>query len=104
MSKLVPMNRYAAFALIIASMVLVSQCSKDDNGFVPKVEGEEPTAITIVSGDSQYSLHGTPVPDPLVVSVTTADGAAIRGTAVNFQVTQGGGTISASSMLTDPNG
>lgn len=104
MSKMLEKTRYPLFVLLFAGSALLSQCSQDDGSFVPKVEGDEPDTIQIVSGNNQYSLHGTELLKPLVVAVTTAGGAPLRGATVTFLVTQGGGTLGATSALTNQNG
>jgi hypothetical protein len=83
-------------------MALLSQCT--DEGFVPKVEVGEAASITILSGNNQYSFHGTQLPEPLFVEVKTSDGRAAAGVGVGFVVTQGGGSVADAQTTTDQNG
>jgi Bacterial Ig-like domain (group 1) len=59
--------------------------------------------VSIISGNNQSAAVGSPLNDPLVISVTDASGLAIRGAAVTWTVS-GGGTLSASSTTTDSTG
>ncbi len=66
-----------------------------------------PTAIVGVSGSAQTGIVGKPVavplPQPLVVRVTAADGQGVAGTAVTFAAGSGG-AVSPTSATTDANG
>ncbi|MGI2901895.1 N,N-dimethylformamidase beta subunit family domain-containing protein [Tolypothrix sp. VBCCA 56010] len=61
-------------------------------------------SITKVSGDNQQGAVGTALPNPLVVQVKNSAGNPQVGVTVNFTVTNGGGTISPTSAVTDANG
>ncbi|MBD2606891.1 DUF4082 domain-containing protein [Scytonema hofmannii FACHB-248] len=61
-------------------------------------------SITKVGGDNQQGAIGTALPNPLVVEVKDGSGNPQVGVTVNFTVTNGGGTVSPSSVLTDANG
>ena len=65
-----------------------------------------PTTLTKVSGDAQTGTTGTALASPFVVEVK--DGArtaqTFEGVPVTFAVTDGGGTLSATSVATDANG
>jgi hypothetical protein len=67
------------------------------------VASSRPT-ISIVSGDQQSANVRHPLPDPLVVAVTTADGAGVAGVTVEWTVATGGGALSTSSVPTDAQG
>lgn len=60
--------------------------------------------VTIVSGDAQKGPFSIALPAPLVVLVTTAGGAPIPNAKVNWGVSAGGGSLSATSSTTDENG
>lgn len=80
-----------------AMVLLLSQCS--DTTAPPP-----PSSITIRSGDNQFSIRGTVLPDPLEVAVLTAQGAAAQNVTVNFSVIEGGGTVSSGSAQTNDQG
>ena len=65
-----------------------------------------PTTLTKVSGDAQNGATSTALANPFVVEVK--DGATtaktFTGVPVTFAVTAGGGTLSATSVVTDTNG
>ncbi len=63
-----------------------------------------PHRLTKVCGDDQEGTVGAPLTEPLVVSVSDEDGAAIAGVIVSFAVTAGGGTLSSATATTDANG
>jgi hypothetical protein len=85
-------NHLATITVCVLGMVFLSQCT--DEGFVPKIDLGEVGTIVILSGNGQYSFHGTQLPD---------QGAA-AGVAVSFTVTQGGGTVTNAQAITDANG
>ena len=60
-----------------------------------------PPELAIVSGDNQSATIGQPLPTPLTVSLTTAAGDPLVGDTVNWIVMSGGGTLSATSAVTD---
>jgi hypothetical protein len=59
--------------------------------------------LTIVSGDHASGQVTTTLPS-LVVKVADAFGNAIAGATVNWAIASGGGTLGASSSVTDANG
>ena len=63
-----------------------------------------PHRLTKVCGDSQEGTANILLAEPLVVSVSDEDGAAMAGVVVSFTVTAGGGTLSAATATTDANG
>ena len=54
-----------------------------------------PASIAILSGNNQTGTPGAPLGNPLVVSVTQGGSPAPNGTSVTWNVTAGGGTLSA---------
>jgi alpha-tubulin suppressor-like RCC1 family protein len=54
-----------------------------------------------VAGNGQVDTVGQLLPDSLTVKVTAVNGSGVKGVTVAFSVTSGGGTLSASSGLTD---
>lgn len=66
--------------------------------------GAEPAAIVVASGDNQSAKTERPLPQPLVVDVTDADGIAVSGATVSWSVASGPGTISPTTASTDAQG
>lgn len=60
--------------------------------------------IAAVSGANQNGTAGAPLPAPVVVKVTDAQGRDVSGQQVSFTVTGGSGTVSPASAATDANG
>ena len=77
---------------------LVSQCSDDP------VSPEPPSRISIESGNDQYSLRGTLLPDPLVVNVRTAAGSVSQDAHVVFSIIEGDGNLSETLVRVDGQG
>ena len=63
-----------------------------------------PASLSIVLGNNQAVVAGTTLPTPLIVKLTDVHGNAVPGATVNFEVTGGGGSLSASSATTGANG
>jgi hypothetical protein len=63
-----------------------------------------PASIEPVAGDDQSATAGEPVPIPPAVRVRDEDGNPLSGIPVTFRVTQGGGTVSGGTPVTDRDG
>ena len=63
-----------------------------------------PTALSIVSGDNREGLTGEVLANPFVVEVRDQYDDPMDGIAVTFAVTAGGGSLSATTGMTDANG
>jgi Bacterial Ig-like domain (group 1) len=63
-----------------------------------------PTALAVQSGSGQSALGGTTLTQPLVAIVTAGDGLGVSGVTVNFAVASGGGSVGASSVVTNSAG
>lgn len=85
------------FAALLA--VLLS-CTGDS----PTETGRAPAQFQAASGSGQAGTVGTALPAPLVVRTTDARGRAMRGVAVTWTTSNGGGTLSAASGVTDAAG
>ena len=57
-----------------------------------------------VSGDNQTGATGATLPNPLVVRVLNAQNNPQSGVTVNFAVTDGGGSVSPTSVVTNASG
>ena len=66
--------------------------------------GPPPASLTIVSGNNQAGTPGNALANPLIVEVQDAEGGAVDGVMVTFEVTAGGGTLSAETATTDAHG
>ena len=63
-----------------------------------------PTTLSIVGGDAQQGPSGSPLTEPLVVSLLDQAGSPLAGAAVTFAVTAGEGTLSVTRATTDAQG
>ena len=68
--------------------------------FDPRV----PFALLKISGNNQKGATGEALANPFVVEVQDQNRIALPGVSVTFTVTAGGGTLSATHTVTDPNG
>jgi hypothetical protein len=57
-----------------------------------------------ISGDNQEGVTGEVLANPFVVEVRDENGDPLEGVAVRFVVLTGGGSLSATTSTTDPNG
>jgi adhesin/invasin len=62
--------------------------------------------VAVSSGDGQVQGVTTPLADPLVVYVTTPDGAGspVANVTIDWKILSGAGTLSATTSVTDANG
>ncbi len=61
-------------------------------------------SLVLVSGNNQTGAAGQPLANAFTVKVLDSSGNPVSGVSVTFSVTAGGGTLSASSVLTDNQG
>ncbi len=61
-------------------------------------------ALLKVSGYNQQGASGVTLAQPFVVAVQDENGSAVEGVQVTFTVTEGGGTLSSTTVPTDANG
>jgi hypothetical protein len=64
------------------------------------ISNHSPSNLVLVSGNTQTGTAGQALANPLVVEVTDASGNAVSGVTVNFAVTAGGGSLSATQAIT----
>jgi hypothetical protein len=86
-----------AIPRIAAVLLVITAC--DSEPTLPR-----PAALTVVSGGDQAELVGTPLPQPLVVSVKDSRSRPVADAWVQWRITEGGGTLSADSSRTDAQG
>ncbi len=93
-------SRPRAAALVLTVAVALAGVACDDSTTPPPA----PTGIDIVSGDAQYSKKGTELEEPVTVQVSLPDGEPAAGYDVQFQVIEGGGSLSAGAATTSADG
>ena len=71
---------------------------------VESAANNAPTSIEVVSGGGQTGYAGEELPELIIVMVKDASGGAVAGQAVNFVVTEGGGSVFAEAATSDSNG
>ncbi len=91
------MQRVAAAATLLATLVVTATCGREASGPVTPL----PAVVAPLAGNGQTGAAGTALPQPFIALVTEADGTPVRGVAVTWRVTAGGGSVSASSVVTD---
>src|SRR5205823_14886659 len=62
------------------------------------------TKLVLVSGNNQTAKFQTALAMPLVVSAADTNGNPVAGVTVAFAVTSGGGSLSATSVMTNLTG
>lgn len=86
---------------------VTATCTNDgiDCGSVTFTETAQapPTTIAIVSGNNQTAQVSTALPNPLVVQVLSGT-QPVAGATIQWQVAQGGGSLSSTSSTTNANG
>ncbi len=63
-----------------------------------------PSQLTLVSGGAQTAQISTALGAPVTVRVAASDAVPVAGVTVTFAVASGGGTLGASTAVTDANG
>ena len=66
--------------------------------------GSRPTTIVISAGDSQHTLAGSTLEQPIVVRVTDAQSRPVERQTVAFAVAAGGGSLAPASVETGSDG
>lgn len=94
------MSRYPTSLLFTISTLVLGACGGDGGVVNPP----PPPVLAIVSGNNQSAVSGLVLPQPLTVSLTSADGTALAGQTVNWSITKGNGTLSSTSVVTDAQG
>ena len=84
-------------SVLLAAVLALSSCNDPS---APRT----PTSITVVSGGGQNARVMERLPQPVVVEVKDVDGRPVRGAAVTWTITAGGGSLSDPGMTTDASG
>ncbi|MDB4948047.1 MAG: hypothetical protein JWM27_696 [Gemmatimonadetes bacterium] len=94
------MTRKRSVSVLLLVSAALASC---DSPSGPSPAGEA-GAITVLAGDQQSGTVGADLGTSLSVKVTDAGGKPVKGVPVVFQVTAGGGALSAGSLPTDAAG
>ncbi len=98
-------SRLLALTTVLAVLAAAPGCGGSDdpvgNNGGPPGPAE---VIGTVSGNTQTGAVDARLLQPFVVSVSDSDGNLVQGATVNWTVTSGGGTLSATSTVTAANG
>lgn len=73
---------------VLLAVFLITGCQKEDPG------PTGPLILTVVSGGYQAGDDGQLLPEPVVVSLTDAEGTPQQGIALEFSIVTGGGSLS----------
>lgn len=92
-------GRVGAAAVVLAIALVASSCEEDFG-----IELPTPAAIQVASGTDQEAAVGTDLPNPIVARVTASDGRPVAGISVDWEVTAGDGSLSATSSTTGGGG
>lgn len=68
------------------------------------IQGVTPSAAAKASGDNQMARTSQPLAQPFVLRVTASDNGPVPNLPVDWQVTVGGGALSATGTTTDADG
>lgn len=97
--------------LFVTSLVLfalgATACDGDGDGDTtgpPDGDGTAPASIAVVSGDNQRIIVDAQLLAPLRVQVRDSQNRGVSGVTVDWDVTQGGGSLSSTTSTTDSDG
>jgi hypothetical protein len=93
------MKHFPSKVCTVFALCAAAACGSDQATTPPL-----PPKITIVSGNNQTALLGRPLPLPLVVQVTTADGSPAANEAIDWRVVDGGGSFTSLDGFTNAQG
>jgi hypothetical protein len=96
----VGMSRLAVLGVILG-VGAVGACGGDVERIVVL---PPPVTLSIVAGNGQSANVRHLLSNPLTIVANTPDGGVVPGVSVDWTVTSGGGTVSASSVITDAQG
>lgn len=95
-----PTGRYS-LPLVVALSLVVSGCGGDGDGTGPT---DSPAGVTSVGSQNVSGTVGELIAAALQVIVTNQAGAPAPGVQVAWNITSGGGSVSAASSTTDQSG
>jgi hypothetical protein len=85
-------------AVLLTALAPLSACGDSTSPAGPAAR------VALVDGDLQAGTTGTALGAPLRVRVTDADGTAVQGSTVHWDVVSGGGSVDPASSTTDAEG
>ncbi len=88
----------------VAGLVLTALASGLTGGCHRGGGGSAAPASLVARGDGQSGAVGSTLPTPVGVTVVDAAGNPVGGVAVSFQITGGGGSLSAAQEVSDATG
>ncbi len=91
------------FYLLLLIAFSITGCKKENNT-KPKITKSIATQILLVSGNNLSGDEKTALAQPCVIQVLDAEGNPASGVQVTFKVIEGGGSVSASVVLSDQDG
>lgn len=97
------MRNFSCGALVVTLSIGLSACGGDGPTGNPPDIGD-PEIIAAAAGDDQRIIVGAELLQPLVVKVSDDDGDGVPGESVTWEVTGGGGSLSATSTTTNSSG
>src|SRR5262249_47205741 len=96
------MLSHRSFATVLAATLLACGGSSTDSVAPP--EDLTPATLVATSPTNANGTVGAALASPLSVKITTKAGRVLPNVAVTFRVTQGGGSVSPSSVTSDAQG
>lgn len=90
-------HTFRKLATLVGTLSLAAACQLPTNP-------SKPAVLRITSGDQQTAAVGTMFPNPLVASVYDQFGVAMTEVTIIWEITAGGGALSATTTKTDKNG
>jgi hypothetical protein len=96
-----PMHEHALRTAVVLCAAILTACGSDGVSPQPLPVA---SALEIVSGNEQRGPAGSQLAEDLVVRVRDQDRQPLSGTQVTWEVTGGGGSLSAASSSTDAQG
>ncbi|HSJ62557.1 MAG TPA: LpqB family beta-propeller domain-containing protein [Gemmatimonadaceae bacterium] len=88
----------------IALFIVLLALPSCDGTTAPEPPPPAVTSLAVVDGNSQRAPAGTPLPAPLRVKATDADGNVVAGAIVTFAVVDGGGSLAPETAITGSDG
>lgn len=89
--------RVHALIGILALLAAAGSCHDEETPIPPGTD----FSLEVSGGNDQVGGTGRELPEPIEVRAVDAQGNALEGVSVRFEVTAGGGTLSSASLRTD---
>jgi len=95
------LHRFFVMVVVLGPLVATGCSGDNEETWTPQ---DASVFVEKISGDDQVGETGRELPDPIVVRVHDEEGIGVEGATVAFAVIGGGGVVSTSSSVTDPDG